>query len=220
MYKNKVINSKIDNSLNIIYLKDNYIYYNDNKIMNINERMNLKGIHNINNIMFVFAVCNILNLDCDKAINSIKNFKTLEHRMEYVGRFNQIEFYNDSIATIPESTINSIETIKNVDTLIVGGKDRGINLEYFIKYLKNSKIQNIICIPQTGKYIYNKLKNSLKNIYYTESLEDAVDIANNVTTRNKVCLLSPAAASYGFFKNFEERGILFKKYVRKYTNSK
>ena len=188
--------------------------------MNINERMNLKGMHNINNIMFVFAVCNILNLDYGKAINSIKNFKTLEHRMEYVGKFNEIEFYNDSIATIPEATINSIETIKNVNTLIVGGKDRGINLDYFIKYLEKSKIKNIICLPKTGKYIKRQLKDCKKNIYYTESLEDAVNIASDVTEKNKVCLLSPAASSYGYFKNFEERGNLFKKYVSEYSKSK
>ena len=205
------INNNINN--NIIYIKDNYIYYNENRIMSISEEMNLKGKHNINNIMFVLAVCCILKLNINTAIDSIKKFKPLQHRMEYVRKVNGIEYYNDSIATIPEATINSIEALKNVDTLIVGGKDRGIDLNCLIKYIKDNKINNIICLPKTGEYIYRKLKESNKNIFYTESLEEAVEISNKVTEKEKICLLSPAASSYGYFKNFEERGNLFKKYV-------
>ena len=79
------INSFPD-SKNKIYLKNNFIYCNDKEIMNVDEQMNLKGIHNINNIMFVFAVCDVLKLNFNKAINSIKDFKPLEHRMEFARR--------------------------------------------------------------------------------------------------------------------------------------
>ncbi len=206
--------SSIPNVKNKIYLKNNFIYCNNKEIMSIDEEMNLKGLHNINNIMFIFAVCDILNIDFDKAILSIKNFKPLEHRMEFVGNINGIYFYNDSIATIPEATINAISAIKNVNTLIVGGKDRGVNLSKLIEFLKNSDIENIICLPKTGEYIYDALKLSNKNVEYVEKLENAVEIAKKVTKKNMVCLLSPAASSYGYFKNFEERGRLFKEYVK------
>lgn len=203
----------IPGTLNKVYIQDEYIYYNSQKLMSIKEQMNLKGIHNINNIMFILGACQILNLDIEKAVKTIKEFKPLEHRMEFVGNIGGVDFYNDSIATIPESTIDAIEAIGNINTIIVGGNDRGISLNSLIKYLKDSNIENIICLPKTGEYIRDGLIGVNKNVIFTESLEDAVKISKEVTKKNMVCLLSPAASSYGYFKNFEERGKLFKKYV-------
>lgn len=203
----------IPNTKNKVFLKDNFIYCNEEKCMGINEKMNLKGMHNINNIMFILGVCQILNLDIKKVINSIKEFKPLEHRMEFVANINGVDYYNDSIATIPESTIDAVNAIKNVNTIIVGGKDRGVNLTELINFLKTSNIENIICLPKTGEYIKEGLESSNKKVYFTNELEEAVNIAKKVTKKNTVCLLSPAASSYGYFKNFEERGKLFKKYV-------
>lgn len=204
---------EVPNTLNRVCLKENSIYCNEKPVMDINEKINLKGIHNLNNIMFVLAVCNIMNLDFEKVIESIKEFKPLEHRMEFVANVDGVDYYNDSIATIPESTINAINAIKNINTLIVGGKDRGVNLQELITFLDKSDIENIICLPKTGEYIKEGLKNSKKNVVFKEKLEEAVDLAKKVTKKGKVCLLSPAASSYGYFKNFEERGRLFKKYV-------
>ena len=194
-------------------MKDNFIYCNNEKCMNIDEDMNLKGMYSINNIMFIFAVCCILNLDIQNAVKSIKEFKPLEHRLEFVANINGVEYYNNSIATIPESTIEAIKALKNVNTVIVGGKDRGVNQAEFIEYLKDCNVENIICLPKTGEYIYEGLEGSGKNVYFTNELEDAVKIAKEVTKKDFACLLSPAASSYGYFKNFEERGKLFKKFV-------
>lgn len=199
---------------NKVYIKNEYIYCNDKKIMNVNQEMKLKGIHNINNIMFIIAVANILNLDTDKLIETIREFNPLEHRMEFVAKINEVSYYNDSIATIPESTINAIEAIGNINTLIVGGKDRGINLTSLFEYLKNSDIPNIICIHKTGEYIYEELKTTNKKIYKTQDLQEAVRIAKKITKPGTNCIMSPAATSYGYFKNFEERGRLFKQYVK------
>lgn len=208
-----VSTEKIPETKNKVFLKDNFIYCNDEKCMNINEQINLKGMHNINNIMFILAVCQILNLDIKNAISSIKEFKPLEHRMEFVANINGVDYYNDSIATIPESTIDAINAIKNINTLIVGGKDRGVNLSELINFLKTSDIENIICLPKTGEFIKQGLEGSDKNVYFISELEDAVKTAKKVTKNDSVCLLSPAASSYGYFKNFEERGRLFKKFV-------
>ena len=202
------------NNSNTIYIKDGFVYCNEEKIVNKDLKMNLKGEHILNNIMFIFGVCIILKLDFVKVLDTIENFKSLEHRMEFVGNFEAIEFYNDSIATIPEATINSVKAIKNVNTLIVGGKDRGVNLNSLIDFLRQSEVQNIICLPKTGEYIYEGLKNTNKKIYMVEGLKEAVKIAKEVTKKNTSCLLSPAASSYGFFKNFEERGKLFKEYIK------
>lgn len=196
-----------------VYKKNNYIYYNGNPVYNTSTKRNLQGEHNLNNIAFVISVASILNLNLKKAQDTINNFKPLEHRLEYVGKYNDIEYYNDSIATIPEATINGIETLKNVNTVIIGGKDRGVDLLGLIDYLKTSNVENIICLPKTGHDMAKQLNN--KKTYIVNNLEEAVCIAKKVTQKNTICLLSPAASSYGYFKNFEERGNLYKSLVRK-----
>lgn len=199
---------------NNIYLEKDYICINDEKTMYIYEDMNLKGMHNINNIMFILAACDILNLNIEEAINSIKNFKPLEHRMEFFATVNGVDYYNDSIATIPESTINAVNALKNVNTILVGGNDRGVDLSELIDFLRNHEtIENIICLPKTGEYIRDGLVGSNKKVEFFEDLEHAVAWAKHITKKNTICLLSPAASSYGYFKNFEERGRLFKQYV-------
>ena len=164
--------------------------------------------------MFILSACKILNLDIEKATNSIKEFKPLEHRMEFVAKINDISYYNDSIATIPASTINAVNALGKVNTILVGGNDRGVDLVELIEFLRNHEtIENIICLPKTGEYIKEALKDSNKNIKYIEDFKEAVIFAKKVTKENTICLLSPAASSYGYFKNFEERGRLFKEYV-------
>ena len=205
--------NEIPNTVNKVFIKDENVYLNNEKLFNINLKMNLKGMHNINNIMFVVTVARLMGLDIGKALDTISNFKPLEHRMEFVATVGGVSYYNDSIATIPESTINGVNAIKNVNTLIVGGKDRGVNLDELIEFLWNSDIENIICLHTTGEYIYNKLEKSDKNLFKVNNMESAVKIAKKVSRPGTNCLLSPAAASYGFFKNFEERGQIFKKCV-------
>lgn len=196
-----------------VKLIDNLVYYND-KILYIDDnKRQILGKHNLENIMFALVISEILNLDINKTVNIINNFKPLEHRMEYVGIFNGIKFYNDAIATIPEATINAIEALKCVETLIFGGFDRKIDYTKFIEYLNNSNIKNFICMPDTGYEIGKKLKG---NVYFIEELSDAVSKAFDVT-KTGICLLSPAASSYNKFKNFEQKGTLFKEYIKNTT---
>ena len=196
-----------------IYLNGENIYFNDKEIYNINTPRNLLGEYNLNNIMFVLAVSEILKLDISKTIKSISDFKTLEHRLEFVGEYNGILYYDNSIATIPKATIEAVKALKNVDTLIIGGMDRGLDYTDFVKFLNESDISNIICMPKTGHDIAKNLKDG--RAYVVNTLDEAVEIAKKHTTKGRVCLLSPAAASYGFFKNFEEKGNIYKELVKK-----
>lgn len=196
-----------------IYLKGENIYFKDKEIYKTNTPRNLLGEYNLNNIMFVLAVSEILKLDISKTIKSISDFKTLEHRLEFVGEYNGILYYDNSIATIPKATIEAVKALKNVDTLIIGGMDRGLDYTDFVKFLNESDISNIICMPKTGHDIAKKLKDG--KAYVVNTLDEAVEIAKKHTTKGRVCLLSPAAASYGFFKNFEEKGNIYKELVRK-----
>ncbi len=195
-----------------IYLKDDIVYFNNEAIYNKNEKRNLIGDFNLNNIMFVLGVSKILGLDLEKTIKSISDFKTLDHRLEFVGTFNDISYYDNSIATIPMATIEAVKALKDVDSLIIGGMDRGVDYKELIQFLNDSNINNIICMPKTGHDIAKELK--IERVHIVENMEEAVNVAKKVTSKGKICLLSPAAASYGFFKNFEERGDLFKKLVK------
>lgn len=211
-----ILSVDFNNSSNDSYCDDNFIYVNQQKVYDITSKRNLIGNHNLINIMLTLTISNLLSLDNIKTCNAINNFKPLEHRLELVGTFNNVTYYNDAIATIPDATINGIEALDNVNTLIFGGLDRGINYKAFIKYLNQSKVENLICMPTTGHKIANELIkiHTNKNIYLVDTLEEAVKKAKLVTKQNSICLMSPAAASYEYFKNFEEKGNAFKKLVK------
>ena len=161
--------------------------------------------------MNIFVVCNILWLDFEKAKKVIAEFKPLEHRMELVWTFDWVTYYNDSIATIPESTINSLKSIPNVNTLILWWMDRWIDYSKLIDFVNSSNVENVICLPKTG---HDLQPNLTKKTYKVDNLPEAVKITKEVTKKWTVCLLSPAASSYTFFKNFEERGRIFKELVK------
>lgn len=212
----KTLNLKSDN---YVLINEDRIYFNKTKLFDSKLNMQLKGKHNENNVLFVLTVAKILNLNMEKAKNTIENFKNLEHRMEFVAEINDVKYYNDSIATIPEATINAVDALKNVNTLLVGGKDRRVELDSLYEYLKKSNIENIICLPKTGEYVYNSLKDTNKKCYLVKDMPEAVKLAKEVTKPNTICLLSPAASSYGYFKNFEERGKIYKECVLSTQNS-
>ena len=199
-----------------ICIKNNYVYFKEKPIYNIKSPRKLLGEYNLNNIMFALGVSQILKLDLDKTIKTIENFEPLHHRLEFVGKYNDISYYDNSIGTIPMATMEAVKVLKNVDTLIIGGMDRGLDYTEFIEFLNKSNITNVICMPKTGHDIAKKLKK--EKVYIVETMEEAVKIAKKVTNKGKSCLLSPAAASYGFFKNFEEKGNIYQELVRKTAN--
>ena len=179
----------------------------------------LKGEHNRQDIAYALAVARIFNVDDDSIRKAIKDFNGIEHRMEYVGKFRNVSYYNDSIATIPTAVIGAIKALGNVETLIFGGLDRGIDYSEFIEFLTNCEIKNLIGLPETGHDILDdvKLLNTSVNAIYAENMDDAVVNAIKFTKDNGVCLFSPAAASYNYYKNFEEKGRHFKELVVKYS---
>ena len=198
---------------NYTRIVDKDIYINDKFVFH-DEKRNIIGDHNLKNIMFALTVVHILDLDMEDAKIVIEEFNGLKYRMEYIGKYHDIKFYNDTIATIPDATISAVNAIGDVDTLIIGGMDRGIDYTGFIKFLRNCNISNIICMPTTGNIIGKELEKD-KNIIYAETLKDAYNEAIKCTKNDMSCLLSPAAASYEYFKNFEEKGAAFEEIVKK-----
>lgn len=194
-----------------VVVENNYVMYNDEKLYNINDKRLLLGDHNLKNIEFVLSVAKILKLDMNKASASINSFSGLEHRMEFVGVYENIKFYNDSICTIPQAAINCCEALKDVDTLIIGGMNRGIDYSLLVDYINKSNITNIVCLPLTGHELLPLIN---KKTYKVDTMKEAAEVSLKVTLKNKSAVLSPAAPSYGYFKNFEDRGLQFKKLLK------
>jgi len=218
-YKSNVIKIKFgtDGTANTVYCDYKNIYHKGEILYDVNSPRNLIGMHNVGNIMFVFAIAKLFNLDLSKVCDSVNNFKPLKHRLEKVGTFKDITFYDDAIATIPEAAINAINSIGNIDTIIFGGMDRGINYDGFAEKLLKTNVSNFICLPDTGHKIavdLEKLKTN-QNIFVVEEMEEAVKIAFDVTKKGMGCLLSPAAPSYNKYKNFAAKGDHFVESIQK-----
>ena len=179
----------------------------------------LKGEHNRQDIAYALAAARVFGVSDDAARLAISGFGGIEHRMEYVGVINDVTYYNDSIATIPTAVMGAVKAIGNVDTHIFGGLDRGIDYTDFIAFLKDNNVKNLIGLPETGHIIIDELKKQgcTKNMICARDMADAVENADKFTEKGKSCLFSPAAASYNYYKNFEEKGKHFKKLVQQLT---
>lgn len=175
----------------------------------------LPGRHNAEDEFFAAAVGRILEVSEEDIKEGIKNFKGIPHRLEYAGTFMGVSFYNDCIATVPRSVLLGIEALKKVDTLIVGGMDRGLDYSEFTEKLAESSVNGFICMPETGTKIGKEIKklNGNKTVVFADTMKEAVTAAYDITAPGKICLISPAASSYNYYKNFEEKGNLFKKEV-------
>ncbi len=187
-----------------------------NELTTLNE--NLKGFHTHHDIFLAVNVARCLSISDDAIAEGIRSFEPIAHRMEKVGTWKNITFYNDSIATIPYAVMCAVNALENVDTLIFGGLDRGIDYDDFITDLNNSKLNNLIGLPETGEKIINELKknNCQKNLIIVDTMDEAVECAYKYTEKGKICLFSPAASSYNRYRNFEEKGNHFKDLTREY----
>lgn len=197
----------------IILVKNNEQYCQ----IPIANRQNIPGIHNNNNIMAAVLACKAKNIDDASIIKNIATFKGLEHRLELVGTFHDITFYNDSISTIPEAAIAALKTIKRVDTLIIGGFDRGIEYKSLIDFLHENPVRNIAFVGKVGERLLQEWLEAGYPLPENHIIENdyakIVDFAFANTQPGCSCLLSPAAASYDQFKDFTVRGRTFKELV-------
>lgn len=182
------------------------------------DQIPLLGEHNKRNVKAALCACKSYGLLIENLISHLYTFKSLEHRQEFVGVFNGVKFFNDSISTIPQATIAALQTIKNVNFLLLGGFDRGIDYEPLVTYLKDNVLPCILITGQAGQTINAKLQEAgyKGNVLEYTDMESAFEIIGNLAKNGDVCLLSPAAASYDRYKNFEERGRVFKELAKKF----
>lgn len=210
---NDIMSSKLyfsKNNKTDCYIKDNAIYYKDNKIINISD-ISLKGIHNLENIMASILTVKQFNVSDDDIISVLKEFKGVEHRIEYVKEIDGIKIYNDSKSTNVKATQIALSSFIEPTILLLGGLDRGHSFEELTEYMGNVKL--VISYGQTKNRIKEYCDKINKECIVVDTLKDAVLVASNNATKGNVILLSPACASWDQFKDFEERGKTFKEYI-------
>lgn len=185
----------------------------------------LLGTANRYNLLAAAAAAKTQGLMDSQILAAIPSFKPLPHRLEPVGTFQNITFYNDSLATTPIATLHALEALGGkVATLIVGGFDRGLDFSLLGQTLAQSTLATIIFLPDTGAKIKTALKTanpqtSIK-LLDAKDLNQAIDLAFNNTPPEKICLLSPAAASFNQFKDYADRGEAFKRLVSAHSPPK
>lgn len=189
-----------------------FVEFESERVYDCRDERQLVGDYNLLNIMFALGVAEVLGLDMAKAAESVNGFRGLRHRVEFVGEVNGVKYYDNAIGTVPQATMTAMKALGDVDTVIVGGMDRGLDYGELCEFLRNDAVRNVICMPETG-YVIAMGVGSEKAVM-AETMEEAVEVARVRTAKGKSCLLSPAAASYGRFKNFEEKGDLYQKLVR------
>ena len=183
------------------------------------DEIKLLGQHNYFDIGVAYGVCSILGMDDQVFARGLKTYEPLPHRLQYIGEREGVKYYDDSISTICDTTIQALKTLKDTDTVLIGGMDRGIDYRELIEYLSDCPVPHIILMEATGKRIYKEIHKyypEFKNrarLILAEHLEDGVKRARQITRPGTSCVLSPAAASYGIFRNFEERGETFSRLV-------
>lgn len=189
--------------------------YHNAHISSVNPQSNLLGEHSKYDIFAAVYAVKEFGINEKDALEAVKTFRGLPHRLEYIGTHRKIKFYNDSIATAQEATIAAVKALGDVDTLILGGMDRGLDYQPIVNFLMSSPVKHLILLPNTAVRLRQLLEENRapQKLHDAENLAAAVRIAYEITAAKKSCLLSPAAASYGFYKNFEARGDDFRRLV-------
>jgi UDP-N-acetylmuramoylalanine--D-glutamate ligase len=189
------------------------------------NKVKLLGNHNLENIVCASKVAKYLGIADGVIEEVIENFSGLKHRLELIGNFKNILFYDDAISTTPESTIAAIKTFEGrISTLILGGYNRGYDFKKLAKIVLEEKIQNLIFFPESGADIWEEIKAQVKpkfglvpilpKHFFVNDMKSCVEKAFKITRKGSICLLSCASPSYSIFKNFEDKGDQFARWIK------
>lgn len=183
------------------------------KILNVHTDMNLVGRCNVENVMAALAIAESMGVPLEKTLRVIKNFKAVEHRIEYVAEKKGVVYYNDSKGTNPDAAIQGIRAMSRPTVLIGGGYDKGSEYDEWIEAFQG-RVKCLVLLGQTKEKIAEcAKKHGFTAIRMAESFEEAFRICVETAESGDAVLLSPACASWGMFSNYEERGRVFKEMV-------
>ena len=213
-YDKKINSNKLYFSINNknanAHIEDEYICYNGEKIVKLDDIL-VKGNHNYENIMCAIMVVKQFGVKNEIVKNVLRQFKGVEHRLEFVRNINGISFYNDSKATNVKSTQVALSAFSNPTVLLLGGLDRGHSFEGLKPFLGNTKL--IVCYGETKSRIKEFASSVGIKCVATEKLESATKVAYENSVSGDTILLSPACASWDQYEKFEDRGNEFKRIV-------
>lgn len=186
----------------------------ETRLFNVDE-LNILGKHNYENVMAAIAMTMCLNIPMETIISACKEFKAVEHRIEFVTKKSGVSYYNDSKGTNPDAAIQAIKAMPGPILLIAGGYDKGSDYDEWIETF-DKKVKHLILIGQTRDAIAScARKHGFSNIMYASDMEEAVMVCASYAVSGDYVLLSPACASWGMFKDYEERGRIFKDLVNR-----
>lgn len=175
----------------------------------------LLGGHNVENYMAGIAVAYYMGIPTDKIVETVKTFKGVAHRIEFVREVNGVTYYNDSKGTNPDAAIKGIQAMDRKTVLIGGGYDKGVAFDDWIQAF-DGKVKKLVLLGQTAQMIADvAAKYGFTEVEFADDLKTAVDICAKTAEPGEAVLLSPACASWGMFDNYEQRGDMFKDYVNK-----
>lgn len=176
----------------------------------------LRGAHNLENIAAAVTASFLAGANLEAIKSAVKKFKGLEHRLEFVREVHGVKFYNDSFSTTPETAIAAIQSFEEPIILLLGGSEKGADYQGLGKIISQSKVKMIIPIGLTARRIVKEVTNhEIKIIDEIQSMSEAIKIAQENARPGDVVILSPASASFDRFKNYKERGKIFKAEVNK-----
>jgi UDP-N-acetylmuramoylalanine--D-glutamate ligase len=197
------------------FVRDGHIFFRDGndekEIMPIAE-ISLKGAHNVENVLAAASVGMLMGCDPGQIRKTIREFKAVEHRLEYVATIRGVEFYNDSKATNVDATIKAIESFPANIHLILGGKDKGSDYSV-LNDLLLQRVKAVYTIGAAAEKIESQIKDTVE-IVHAETLDAAVKRAAKAAQPGDIVLLAPACASFDQFQNYEHRGRTFKEIVK------
>ncbi len=203
----------IDRQCDLLYMEGDNIMYNGELLINVND-MQLIGAHNYQNVMAGAGMALSVGVAKETVAATIRSFKAVEHRIEFVKSVDGVDYYNDSKGTNPDAAIKAVEAMKKKTVLIGGGYDKQSQYDEWIESF-GDKVTCLILMGQTAEAIAEcARKHGFNEIVFVNSMEEAVKTAHERAKAGEAILLSPACASWGMFKNYEERGRIFKDLVK------
>ncbi len=183
------------------------------ELLNVNDDMNLVGICNVENVMAAIAIAESMEVPTETILRVIKEFRAVEHRIEYVATKNGVKYYNDSKGTNPDAAIQGIKAMSCPTVLIGGGYDKQSEYDEWIEAF-DGKVKCLVLIGQTREKIAEcARKHGFNDIVMADTFEEAFDVCVKTAEPGEAVLLSPACASWGMFPNYEVRGKIFKEMV-------
>ncbi len=181
--------------------------------------LHMLGHHNHLDIAFAYAICCIMGLKNEEFDRGLRSYEPLPHRLRFIGERDGVRYYDDSISTIGDTAIQALKSVPAVGSILIGGMDRGIDYDDLIGFLSSHPVPHIILMYATGRRILDEIRahypdfSGPERLLYVDTLAEAVAQARALTRPGEACVLSPAAASYGIFRDFEERGEVFRELV-------